>query len=136
MQFKRYRKTTMTVARPLTEDDFLSRNGIIQTNEGPCHFMSGDFLARDAKGEWPIYRREIERNYTQAGESDSDGWANYQPLDIREACQMTEPFTAGGLQGQVDDYLVRSGGNEWPVECEVFEASYTPVEETERIEHL
>lgn len=127
MQFKQYRKTTCTVARQLTHADFVARNGVIQTLEGERSFEVGDYLAKDAKGEWPITRAKMERDYRRVSNPDASGFAEYQPLDVREAAQSDEPFTINGLTGKAGDYHVRSGGNEWIVDREIFENGYEEV---------
>ncbi|HZU00865.1 MAG TPA: hypothetical protein VFA10_14455 [Ktedonobacteraceae bacterium] len=128
MDFLMYRKTTPTVARVLTENDYHSRGGIIQTNEGPSAFLPGDYLAKDRLGEWPIPVAVLRERYRRTGEVDADGFVTFTPLDVREAKQMTEAFLAGGLFGKPGDYLVRSGESEWVVDRAVFEATYTLVE--------
>lgn len=124
MQFRKYRKTALIEARQLSHQDFLQTEGIIQTLEGPASFTAGDYLARDRKGQWPIRRAKMESSYQQMSSPDCSGWARYQSLEIREACQMPQPFTAAGLRGKAGDFLVRSGGHEWPVDQELFRATY------------
>jgi hypothetical protein len=128
MQFRKYRKITRTYACELSQADFEAREGKIQTLHGLATFQPGDYLARNSVDEWPISRQKVETCYrlVQAGE---DGWSWYQPTDIREAAQMTEPFTVQGVLGKVGDYLVRGGESEWPVDCEIFEQDYALVEE-------
>lgn len=129
MRFKKYRKITMTIARPLNEQDYYRERVMIETREGPKQFKPGDFIARDDKGVWPIRKERIERDYRRVTEPDTEGFAQYQSLDIREACQMNATFHVNGLTGQPGDYLVRSGDSEWPVDREIFEKSYTLIEE-------
>ena len=62
MEFKQYQRTAPTRARRLTEEDYQRYKGIIQTLEGPQPFLPGDYLATDAKGEWPIKQATIEKN--------------------------------------------------------------------------
>ena len=107
MNFKKYRKISLTVARPLTHADYIAFNGVIGTLEGSKAFEVGAYLARDSKGVWPITQANIETNYKQVSEPDSEGFAQYQPQDIREAAQMQASFITGGLTGKAGDYLVR-----------------------------
>ena len=126
-QFKRYRKVTPTVARRLTQVDFEYHEGRMTTPEGSASFVAGDYLARDANGQWPISKSAIEQQYRLIS-TGQDGWSHYECLDIREAVQMMKDFLVGELRGRAGDYLVRANGIEWPVEREMFEASYVPVE--------
>lgn len=128
MQFRRYRKTVLIEARQLSRQDYIRRRGVIRTLEGPVTFKTGDYLARDRKGEWPISRSKMEKNYRRMSAPDRQGWARWQSLEVREACQMSNPFTVNGLHGKAGDYLVRSGGHAWPVDQGLFRATYTPVE--------
>lgn len=131
MPFQRYRKTAYTWARVLTEQDYQVFDGVIETPEGPSSFQIGDYLAQDTKGMWPIPREKIEQGYRKdtRGASNHPEWAFYEPLAIREAVQMPDSFTVNGLTGKTGDYLVRERDNSWPVDQEIFEASYTLVEE-------
>lgn len=136
-QWKLYRKTAPTVARLLTEADVQARGGIIQTLEGPKHFGAGDYLARDAKGEWPIRKAVMEDRgkYEPIDSTEEEGWMAYQPVGLREAQQMDEVFTTNGLTGKPGDYLVRTPGQNqrmWVVDREIFESTCTPVEQVER----
>jgi len=132
MQFKKYRKVTLTYARELSQEDYEVRGGKVQTLHGLATFEPGDYLARNSVDEWPISRQKVSTCYCLV-QPDKDGWSWYQPTDIREAVQMTEPFIVQGVQGKAGDYLVRGGTSEWPVDREVFEREYAPVEE-ERVE--
>lgn len=125
--WKRYCKSTPTRVRRLTAEDVTARGGIIHTMHGPARFEVGDYLGQDAKDEWPIGRRTIEEHYRQLEGPDAEGWSLYQPLDVREAVQMHEAFEAGGVWGKPEDYLLRKGDRTWPVDREIFEASYVPV---------
>jgi hypothetical protein len=129
--FKRYRKMEPTIARRLTEEDYQRYQGQIQTLEGAYAFQVGDYLARDSKGMWPIERTTIHKRFYRISEPDAEGWAAYQALDIREAVQMDDSFTIDGLAGKKGDYLVRStwGGIGKPVDREIFEATYAPIEQ-------
>lgn len=132
MSFQHYRKTTPTYARPLIEEDFIALDGVMETLEGPKSFQVGDYMARDAKGYWPIPRAKIEQEYRKLERHSPDPytrWDHYEPLATREAVQCSESFTVNGLTGKAGDYLVRERDNSWPVDQEIFEASYTLVEE-------
>src|SRR5947209_6443442 len=92
--FQTFRKTALLQARPLTEDDYKERRGIIQTREGAASFQPGDYLARGIQAEeWPITREHFARSYEQVSEPDTEGFASYQAKDICQAYQMPEPFT-------------------------------------------
>jgi hypothetical protein len=69
----------------------------------------------------------MERTYRRVSAPDRHGWSRWQSLEIREACQMSRPFTVEGLQGKAGDFLVRSNGHAWPVDQELFRATYTLV---------
>lgn len=128
--FKTYRKVVATRARVLSEQDHQERNGIIQTLEGPCTFAPGDYLARDAKGEWPIKQATLQQNYTQVAAADEEGIASYLRTTRHLAAPMPEPFIIAGLRGKAGDYLVLSGAEGgWPVDRELFEQTYRLVEE-------
>jgi len=129
MEFKQYQRTAPTRARRLTEEDYQRYKGIIQTLEGPQPFLPGDYLAKDAKGEWPIKQATIEKKYTRLTPDDHEGFALYMRPGVRLAAQMPEPFIIEGKQGKAGDYLVLGGEGGWPVDCEIFEQSYTLVEQ-------
>jgi len=132
--FRLYRKITPTMARILTEFDYDARGGIIQTNEGPKSFLPGDSLARDGKGEWPIAASTIRVGYERLGPAATDGFVAYRSTKLHEACQMSEAFTVGTLSGKPGDYyLVREGDREWPIDREIFEASYELAEEEDTV---
>ncbi len=128
MHFKKYRKITLTYARELSQEEYEARGGKVQTLHGLATFETGDYLARNSVDEWPISKGKMETCYRLV-QVDKNGWSWYQPTDIREAVQMTEPFTVQGVQGKAGDYLVRGGTSEWPVDREIFEREYVPVEE-------
>lgn len=127
MGWKKYRKKATVCARVLTQDDYEAYGGVISTNEGSKEFAVGDYLAQDALGIWPIQRQKILSNYCCVGRQEQSPWKYYVSLDVREACQMDEPFVIGSLQGEAGDYLVRSGGDSWPVDRAIFEATYEEV---------
>lgn len=118
------KKVTVTIARRLTQDDFEQRGGIMQTLEGPAPFQVDDYLAYDDKGEFPIRRATLEsENYSKIADL-PNGWASYQPCDIREARQMPHAFTLNGQCGKAGDYQVRRGKRIWIVDHTIFETSY------------
>jgi hypothetical protein len=125
MEFKEYQRTAPTRARKLTEEDYLSFKGFMQTLEGLQPFSPGDYLAQDAKGEWPIKQTTIEKYYIQVAPEDNEGFALYMRPGTRLAAQMPEPFTIKGMQGKAGDYLVLGGEGGWPVDCELFEQAYS-----------
>ena len=131
MEFRTYRKVSLTEARVLTQEDANRWGGIIYTLEGPEGFQVGDYLGRDEKGEWPIKREHIERDYQRVSAFDINGFALYQPLDVRGACQMHHVFTVpshNSIAGKPGDYLVQSRGMQWPVDREIFERAYVLVD--------
>jgi hypothetical protein len=130
LEYKRYRKITLSRLRPLTEQDYRERNGIIQTREGPATFQPGDFLGQDSKGEFRVRRVKVERDFRQVSAADAIGWASYQPLDTRLAAQLASPHDLpNGQHGEAGDYVVQGSDSQWIVERSLFEASYVPVEE-------
>lgn len=129
IEFKRYKKIAMTFARPLTQQDYEERHGAVHAPEGILKFTPGDYLARDAKGEWTIWQTTMEKKYRKISPEDEEGFAQYQRLDTSFAAQMPEPFTIDGMRGIVGDYLVINDGSAWPVNREIFEQSYERVEE-------
>ena len=129
MEFKAYRKVVPTRARMLTEQDYEQRRGMIHTLEGPRTFTPGDYLARDAKGEWPIKQATIQQKYRQVAPEDDDGFAAYLRITRQFAAPMPEPFLIDGLQGKAGDYLVLGGEGGWPVDRELFEQTYVLAED-------
>ena len=67
------------------------------------------FLARDAKGEWPIKRETIERKYIQLAPEDEEGFVAYMRSGLRLAAQMPGSFSIKGMHGKPGDYLVLGG---------------------------
>lgn len=133
LPFQAFRKTALLQARPLTEDDYRERGGIIQTQEGSVGFEPGDYLARGIeREEWPITKEHFATSYEQVSEPDIEGFAFYRATDICQAYQMPEPFTVrrtrgDTLTGKAGDYLVRSGDRIWIVDRTIFENSYERV---------
>src|SRR2546421_8403787 len=94
LPFQSCHKTALLQARPLTDDDYNKRNGIIQTLEGPATFQPGDYLARGVRNEeWPITQKHFTKDYERVSELDAEGFASYRAMDIRQAYQMPEVFT-------------------------------------------
>jgi hypothetical protein len=133
LPFQTFRKTALLQARPLTQDDYQQRGGIIQTREGSAGFKPGDYLARGIQNEeWPITKEHFATSYEQFSEPDAAGFAAYRAIDICLAYQMPEPFTVrrmrgDTLTGKAGDYLVRSGERMWIVDHIIFEQSYEQV---------
>ena len=130
LPFQLFQKTALLRARPLTEDDYQQRGGIIQTREGPAGFEPGDFLARGVQNEeWPITKEHFAADYERVSEPDTEGFAFYRATGICQAYQMPEAFTVKRtrgdiLTGKAGDYLVRSGNRTWIVDRTIFENSY------------
>lgn len=127
--FKRYKKVARTLARVLTSQDFEERQGVVYAPEGILPFTPGDYLAKDAKGEWTIWQATMRDKYVKVAPEDEEGFAQYMRTDTSFAAQMPEPFTIDVMQGQAGDYLVINDGSGWPVAREIFEQSYVLVEE-------
>ncbi len=131
--FQAYRKAALLHARPLTQEDYQERQGIIQTREGSASFQPGDFLARGVQDEeWPITGVHFATSYEQVSEQDAEGFASYRAKDTYQACQILEPFTlkrskGDVLTGKAGDYLVRSGDRMWIIDRTIFEQSYERV---------
>ncbi len=116
-------------ARPLTDDDFKQRNGIIETQEGPTPFQPGDYLAQGQDGEWPIPQQHFTSFYTPLSQSDEEGFAFYRTNETREAYRMPDAFivqrTNGDtLTGKANDYLVRTKGKVWIIDRDIFERTH------------
>jgi hypothetical protein len=131
--FQAFRKTALLHARPLTEDDYKERHGIIQTREGSASFKPGDYLSRGIQDEeWPITREHFAASYEQVTAQDTEGFASYRAKDMYQAYQILEPFThrrskGDILIGKAGDYLVRSGDRMWIIDRTIFEQSYERV---------
>ncbi len=74
------RNTSLTLARPLTEEDYTNLEGIIMTPLGPEHFSIGDFLSRSHAGSWVITHQCMEERYCLVCGS-RGGWAIYKLKD-------------------------------------------------------
>ena len=111
--FKKYKKVARTLARELTPEDYEERQGLIHAPEGILKFTPGDYVAKDAKGEWPIRQATMRDRYVQVAPEDEDGFAQYLRTDVSFAAQMPEPFTIDGMRGEAGDYLVVNEGAGW-----------------------
>ncbi len=127
LSFTSYCKIAPTIARVLTRHDYEAWHGIVDTPEGPRAFLPGDYLAKDAKGQWPIQADKIRSAYRAAGPADEQGFVAYYALDPVQAVQMPEAFTVDGLTGKAGDYLVQRGESRWPVDRELFEQTYRAI---------
>jgi hypothetical protein len=129
IEFKRYKKVARTRARILTAQDYEERQGVVHAPEGILKFTPGDYLAKDAKGEWTIWQTTMQHKYSKVSSEDEHGFADYLRTDSSFAAQMPEIFTIDGMRGEVGDYLVINDGSAWPVAREIFEESYKRVNE-------
>jgi hypothetical protein len=129
IEFKKYKKVARTFARLLTSQDYEERKGVVYAPEGILKFTPGDYLAKDTKGEWTIWQSTMRDKYVKVAPEDQDGFAQYLRTDVSFAAKMPQPFTIDGMQGKAGDYLVINDGSAWPVAREIFEQSYTLVEE-------
>ncbi len=129
IEFKKYKKVARTLARVLTPQDYEERQGLIYAPEGILKFIPGDYLAKDAKGEWPIRQATMRDRYVKIAPEDEDGFAQYLRTDVSFAAQMPEPFTIDAMRGKAGDYLVLNEGGGWPVDRQIFEQTYELVEE-------
>ena len=126
LAWQRCEKLTPTYARQLTQADYEARQGIIETREGPAPFTTGDYLAVDDQGEYPIQQATIEHCYVRIAPPDAQGFARYRSAEPREALQQSHPFTTDrGVTGQAGDYLMRGrDGRTWPCARAKFEHEY------------
>lgn len=140
LSFRLFRKTVLLRARLLTQEDYDYRGGVIYTLEGPVTFQPGDYLAVGLQDqEWPITPRAFTILYDeQVAGPDAEGFVFYRSACLRQAVQITEPFTLkrkGGdiFMGKAGDYLVRSveGEETWIVDRTIFEQTYESVLESE-----
>ena len=129
IEFKKYRKVAWTRARLLTVRDFEERQGLIYAPEGILQFTPGDYLAKDTKGEWPIWQTTMREKYVQVAPEDGEGFACYQRIDVSFAAPLPESFIINGMRGKAGDYLVINDGASWPVDREIFEQTYKLVEQ-------
>jgi len=127
--FKKYKKVARTLARILTPQDYEERQGLIYAPEGILQFTPGDYLAKDAKGEWTIRQATMQERYVKVALEDEDGFAQYLRIDVSFAAPMPEPFILDGMRGKAGDYLVLNEGSGWPVDREIFERTYELVEQ-------
>ena len=128
LPFQQYRKVTPSRLRQLTLADHHQRGGIIETREGPATFKIGDYLGQDSQGEFRVRRVKVERDFRQLTPADADGWADYQPIDVRLAAQLPHPCDlSNGQHGGIGDYIVQGSDSQWIVARDLFEAAYQPV---------
>lgn len=113
----------------LTSHDFEERGGLVYAPEGILQFTPGDYLAKDAKGEWVIRQATMANRYKKISDEDTEGFARYLRTDVSFVAQMPEPFVIDGMRGKAGDYFVVSESAGWPVDREIFEQTYTLVEE-------
>jgi len=69
----------LVFARPLRQEDYEQREGIIETPDGPLYFMVGDFLMRRRGREHVISRKHMEQEYCFVLGSRTE-WACYRLL--------------------------------------------------------
>lgn len=125
-------KKDKTRARVLTRADYEAMDGIIQTREGSKKFYpEGDFLGEDVidgvLNHWPIRGRNLldPTKYRKISEEDIRGYADYEPIEYREACSPGFRFRVNGLVGEAEDYLLHNGhGGYWPVAKAIWDQSY------------
>ena len=129
IEFKKYKKVARTLARVLNSQDYEERQGLIYAPEGILKFTPGDYLAKDAKGEWTVRQATMRDRYVKVAPEDEAGFAQYLRIDVSFAAQMPEPFTIDGMRGEAGDYLVVNEGAGWPVNREIFEQTYEPIEQ-------
>lgn len=127
IEFKRYKKVTPTLARLLTSQDYEERQGLVYAPEGILRFTPGDYLAKDAKGEWVLRQATVRDRYKKITDEDAEGFAQYLRTDVSFAARMPEAFVIDGMRGKAGDYLVINEGSGWPVDCEIFEQTYAMV---------
>jgi len=132
LRFLPFLKVAPISARQLTERDYENFKGLIQTLEGTETFQPSDYLALGVKNEtWPMSKYTFEHRYYKVQDSDSEGFARYQPKNgVLYACQIADIFVVKRQNGDVyhgkaGDYLVKSENNDLHiVDCNIFEASY------------
>jgi hypothetical protein len=129
IEFKVYKKSVPTKVRQLTESDYQTRHGVIETREGPQPFSPGDYLAKDKKGEWPIKRTTLEQRYTLIEPEDAEGFESYLANGTVLAAQMPTDFLIKNKRGKALDFLVLGGNGGWPVDPEIFTETYRLVED-------
>jgi hypothetical protein len=129
--FRSYQKTAPVRARLLTDEDYVQRQGMIQSLEGQETFQPGDCLAQGVLDEeWIMSRDWLMDNYEQVEGPNEDGFATYYPKpNVRLACQMAEPFVinkANGdiLTGKTGDYLILTDDRGRIVDKVAFERSH------------
>jgi hypothetical protein len=71
------KRMILTFARPLSQEDYERQEGIIETPDGPLHFMVGDFPMRHRRREHVVSREHMEQEYSFVLGSRT-GWACYR----------------------------------------------------------
>jgi hypothetical protein len=131
------RKSGVTRARPLTEQDFRDREGMIVSMEGPMAFKPGDFLAVGPKGEeYPIPAAVIQQTKRAVGEPDAEGWADYETTVLSRAAVIDHPFRVQDSKGKIflgkkGDIIVLTGNEPRIVDREVFTRTYGLADQVE-----
>src|SRR5580765_5094258 len=129
---KQYRKTALTLARPLTEEDYQERGGIVQTLEGPQSFDVGDFLCVGiANEEWPMSQETFKKDKEYFEDAEEPGFALYTTKGTKHATFVPEQFMVGDgnepFTSKVDGgYIVYNDdpSEAWIVDKAIFEGSY------------
>ena len=138
MKFKKYRKTSPIYVAPSEEVErrgWIKKDGTIDTEEGPQTVNDDDVVCIGFKGEiWPQPLSRIEKKYDLDGHVEDAGvsYKKYTPKPDQsvEAVKMDEVFNVEDMNGKAGDYKVRDVKNkddEWVVDCEIFEATYTEI---------
>jgi hypothetical protein len=134
LSYRPYRKTALVRLRRLTQKDYLERQGIIQSLEGPGNFQPGDYLACGVVNEEWVISSEVIEFGEPIGAPDEEGFVTYHPNSaIYYACQIAEPFVVERpdgliLTGKTGDYLLRIEDRGRIIDRVVFELSYTCVD--------
>jgi hypothetical protein len=87
IHFKKYKKVARTLARLLTPQDYEERQGVVYAPEGRLKFTPGDYLAKDAKGEWTIWQVTMRDKYVKVASEDEDGFVQYWHTDASFSAQ-------------------------------------------------
>jgi hypothetical protein len=129
---KQYRKTALTLARPLTEEDYQERGGIVQTLEGPQSFEIGDFLCVGiASEEWPMSQETFKKGKEYFEDAEEPGFALYTTKGTKYAAFVSEQFMVGDgnepfTSKEDGGYIVYNDdpSEAWIVDKAIFEGSY------------
>lgn len=115
-------------ARQFVKDElvhvtFATVDGVLQSGEGPNHFVVGDAVITSETGErWVVMRARFEDKYHAAppNKATSDGLYRSNPIPVW-AKEMPEPFSIarrlGGdtLHGAAGDWLLQYGPGDYGV---------------------